>query len=190
MFGSEIVLVLLALSGSSDLDDPELARRIRAGDREAFRAFFERHHAALFQFLRRRGAESDDAEDLVQNAFIMIWERRHTIDPSRSLRAFLFQSAYRRALNLFRDTARFDRSADAEETAAGELNVEGMGMHDALMKAVDALPERRRMVFELTFLRELTYREAAEVLGISVKTVENQMAHALKSIRSAIEVYR
>ena len=62
-------------------------------------------------------------------------------------------------------------------------------MQQALKAAVEALPERRRAVFELCFLQELTYREAAEALSISVKTVENQMGHALKAIRTAMARY-
>ena len=62
-------------------------------------------------------------------------------------------------------------------------------MLQTLRIAVEALPERRRAVFELCFLQELTYREAAEALGISIKTVENQMGHALKAIRKAMEGY-
>ena len=62
-------------------------------------------------------------------------------------------------------------------------------MLQTLRIAVEALPERRRAVFELCFLQELTYRETAEALGISIKTVENQMGHALKAIRKAMEGY-
>ena len=62
-------------------------------------------------------------------------------------------------------------------------------MVQTLRIAVEALPERRRAVFELCFLQELTYRETAETLGISIKTVENQMGHALKTIRKAMKGY-
>ena len=129
------------------------------------------------------------AEDIVQNAYIFIWERRREIDTAKSLRAFLFRIGYTRALNHFRDTAKFDGEADlslhttgASTSAKAELNL----TNQHLQKAIQTLPERRRAVFELCFLEDLTYREAAESLGISIKTVENQMAHALKTIRAAM----
>jgi RNA polymerase sigma-70 factor (ECF subfamily) len=60
-------------------------------------------------------------------------------------------------------------------------------MQETLSKVVEQLPERRRAVFELCFLKEFTYRETAEVLGISIKTVENQMGAALKTLRAAFQ---
>lgn len=129
------------------------------------------------------------AEDIIQNAYIFIWEKRADIDTTKSLRAFLFRIGYTRALNYFRDTAKFDGEADltlhtteTSTSASAELNI----TNNHLQKAIQSLPERRRAVFELCFLEDLTYRETAESLGISIKTVENQMAHALKTIRAAM----
>lgn len=187
------LLLALATSPGEDLDDRELARSIRSGDQDAFRAFFDRYHGLLYGYLRRRGADSATAEDLVQQAFIAIWERRTEIDPDRSLRAFLFKIGYNRALNHFRDTARFDGDdalADAPGTADPEAAAGYALMRDSLAAVVAQLPERRRAVFELCFLEGLTYREAAEALAVSVKTVENQMAAALKTLRAAFERYR
>ena len=62
-------------------------------------------------------------------------------------------------------------------------------MQQALHRAVEALPPRRRAAFELCFMQQLSYREAAEALGVSIKTIENQMGHALKTIRAAMAVF-
>lgn len=187
------LLLALAGGGQRDLDDPELARRIRDGDRQAFRAFFDRYHGLLYGYLRRRGTDPATCEDLVQQAFVVIWERRGKIDQDRSLRAFLFKIAYNRALNHFRDHARFvgDDGLSARAASRGnpEAGAEFALMQDTLRDVVAGLPERRRAVFELCFLEELTYREAADVLGISIKTVENQMGAALKDLRAAFEPF-
>ena len=182
----------LAITDIAALDDPALARRIKRGDDAAFKAFFDRHHDALYRYLRARGLAGAVCEDLIQNAFITIWERRHEIDEQKSLRAFLFKICYTRALNHFRDTAKFTDTAELREhvaAAAPDHEADYALMLQTLRAAVEALPERRRIVFELCFLQELTYREAAEALGISIKTVENQMGHALKAIRKAMEGY-
>jgi len=187
------LLVLLAVSAPVDLDERVLAERIQQGDRAAFRQFFERYHTMLYRYLRNRKVPNDVAEDLVQSAFIIIWERREKIDTTKSLRSFLFTIGYNRALNHFRDTAKFTTEDDLPEQTDSHTPANDTAhtlMQRTLHQAIAALPERRRAVFELCFLQELTYRETAEVLGVSIKTVENQMGHALKTIRKAMEAYR
>ena len=185
-------MFFLAITDIAALDDPALARRIKRGDADAFKAFFERHHGVLYRYLRARGIAGAVCEDLIQNAFLMIWERRHQIDEQKSLRAFLFKICHTRALNHFRDTAKFIDAAainDPVAPAAPDREADYALMQHALRMAVEALPERRRAVFELCFMQQLTYREAAEALSISIKTVENQMGHALKTIRKAMAGY-
>lgn len=192
MTGSLLPALLLLALAAEPAEDGDLARRIRQGDRRAFRAFFERYHGPLYRFLRARAVPAAVCEDLIQNAFLAIWERRDRIDEARSLRALLFKSCYNRALNHFRDTARFAGTPPPERAALAptpDRHAEAALIQAALDAAVAALPERRRAVFELCFLEELTYREAADALGISVKTVENQMGHALKAIRRALAAY-
>ena len=193
MFLSERRVFLFAITERAALDDPTLARRIKDGDAAAFKAFFERHYDVLYGYLRRRGLAGAVCEDLIQNAFLAIWERRSEIDEQKSLRAFLFKICYTRALNHFRDTAKFASPTLLNEPiapAAPDRDTDHALMQQALHTAVEALPERRRAVFELCFLQELTYREAAEALGVSIKTVENQMGHALKAIRAALAAFR
>ncbi len=186
-------MFLFAITNITALDDSALARRIKGGDEAAFKAFFERHHDVLYGYLRRRGLSGAVCEDLIQNAFLTIWERRQDIDEQKSLRALLFKICYTRALNHFRDTARFVDPTAMNEPASPTAPDHDAGyalMQQSLRAAIEALPERRRAVFELCFLQELTYREAAEALDVSIKTIENQMGHALKAIRKALAEYR
>lgn len=187
-----VELLLLFASLPDGDDEAEFARRIRDGDAHAFRTLFDRHHGALYRYLVHRNVDPDVAEDLVQQAFVTVWERRGTIREDGSLRGLLFRIAMTRALNHFRDTARFT-DAEPEAAAGGSAPHDpavARDVRDALQAAVAALPERRRAVFELCVLEGLTYREAAEALEISVKTVENQMVQALRSVREALSVHR
>ncbi len=184
-----LLLIYLAVNIADGIDDTVLAQRIKEGDHHAFKQFFDRYHGSLISYLSRRGMDALAAEDIVQNAYIFIWENREKINTAKSLRAFLFRIGYTRALNYFRDNAKFDGEADLSLQAATSRtseNAEHAIAHEHLQKAIQTLPERRRAVFELCFIEDLTYREAAESLGISIKTVENQMAHALKTIRAAM----
>lgn len=186
----EWIILSLALSLSADMDDPDLARRIRNGDKRAFQTFFEQHHRALYLMLVRRGVEPQMAEDIIQNAFLLIWERREKIDPEKSLRAYLFQIGYSRALNYFRDTKKFNYSDEAPERTEkddpGKITEQNQ-IREEIDLAVSRLPEKRRQVFELCFMSGLTYRETAEMLNISIKTVENHMTLALKDLRESLQ---
>lgn len=196
----DIILLFLAVSGNHNLDDKELSKRIRQGDREAYRSFFEAHKEVLFGFLRRRNVPPDEARDIIQNAFITIWEKRDEIDETKSLRSYLFRISYTRALNYFRDTAKFagSHSDDSQslysttgsDKTGPEQQTDHMILRDALDRIIAGMPEKRRTVFEMCFMQELTYREAAGALEVSIKTVENHMALALKTVREGMEKFR
>jgi RNA polymerase sigma-70 factor (ECF subfamily) len=196
LLSTEMLLLVLALaSESADLDDHALALQIRAGNRQAFKHFFDRHHEALFRFLVSRGFDHADAEELIQQAFVQLWEKRETIREGLSLRSFLFTIAWNRALNIERDRRKFDPNASvftesetALEPSAHEV-LEGRELFGQLNEAIKNLPEKRREVFEMCFVHGTPYKEAAAALNISVKTVENQMGHALKAIRAALRRY-
>ena len=178
--------LLLAVHRAADLR--ELATRIRQGDHGAFRQFFDAAHADLLRTLRRRGLDGATAEDVVQQAFVWIWEHRDRIDPDQSIRGLLFRIGLTRSLNARRDAGRTDPLPDLPlPDASPTSDAAALGdLRNALAEAVAALPERRRQVFTLCFFDGLTHREAAAALDISPKTVEHQMGHALKTLRQAL----
>ncbi|MFH5883910.1 sigma-70 family RNA polymerase sigma factor [Halalkalibaculum sp. DA3122] len=188
----QLILVALATSPVEELDQAGLAARIRQGDHDAFRSFYEAHHQSLFRFLRSKNIDSATTKDLIQQAFVYIWEHRDTIDPAKSLRAYLFKISYTRMLNHVRDHKKFDGSqpiptkqtkhTPEDEARAKELNV-------AISAAIAAMPERRSQVFELCFMQQLTYKEVADALDLSVKTIENHMGLALRDMRKALQQY-
>lgn len=192
MFALYLVF-LLAVKRGTDPDDPELLLAIKNGDHKAFRTFFEKHHNYLYHFLLKRGVSEQQAEDLIQQAFVMIWEKRDQIDTSKSLRSYLFRIAYTRMLNVFRDTAKFAEEADPDlEQASHETDkqVQTKELGQAIEASISTMPEKRQEVFRLCFIQEFTYKEAAEVLQVSVKTIENHMGLALKDLRSKLERFR
>lgn len=192
MFPTELILLFLATIGGADADQTELAKRIREGDHEAFRTFFEQYHGQVLGYLRRRGLPDEVAADLTQQAFITIWDNRAQIDPAKSLRAYLYRIGYTRSLNYTRDTQKFMADVDLTQIPIAQSSnpEEEASYEDAqvmLRKAIEALPEKRRQVFEMCFISELTYREVSEMLDISIKTVESQMMHALRHIREEMK---
>lgn len=183
------LIIQLAISDSNSLDDTELAILIKKGDRTAFKTFFDHHHKPLFLFLVKKGISDQTAEDLIQQAFVLIWEKRTEINESKSLRSFLFRIAYTRMLNHIRDHAKFAEaevselehpSEEDDERDSKELGIQ-------IEKAISTMPEKRQAVFRLCFIQEFTYKEAAEVLDVSVKTIENHMGLALKELRAKLK---
>lgn len=189
------LLFLLAVRGTQDQDDPEMLLAIKRGDHSAFKTFFEKHHSYLYHFLLKKGLSDQQAEDLVQQAFVIIWEKRSSIDETKSLKAYLFRIAYTRMLNVFRDTAKFEEvenldHQEAESENTSEKEVEAKELGNAIEASIASMPEKRQAVFRLCFIQEFTYKEAAEFLEVSIKTIENHMGLALKDLRGKLERFR
>jgi RNA polymerase sigma-70 factor (ECF subfamily) len=129
------------------------------------------------------------AEEIVQNMFVRLWERRDLLDVQTSVKAYLYKCVHNDCLNYikhkkikarYQDHAAFTMNDQAERTSdklvLGELQ-------NRLQAAMNELPEQCRTIFQMSRFEELKYREIAEELGLSVKTVESQMGKALRILR-------
>lgn len=189
----QLILLAFALTKLSGEERANLARAIKNGDHSAFKIFYDRHHAELLRYLLGKGIANETAKDLIQKAFIYIWEQRQQIDPSKSLRAYLFRIGYTRMLNHIRDHAKYDDSAEMPSFASQgspETDIRAKELQQAIETAIQNMPEKRGLVFEMCFIQEFTYRETAESMDVSTKTVENHMGLALKDIREALKEYK
>ena len=167
-----------------------LAARVRDGDRAAFEAVFRRLHGPLVRYARTLG---EGAEDAVQDAFLAVWHRRATLDPSRSLQSLLYTAVRNALLNRRRDAARRDElhetmdAPDAPPTPDAEAAAALLG--ERLRGWLDELPERQREAFGLSRFDGLSYAEIAHVMACSVKTVENHVGRALTALRDRLREY-
>lgn len=151
------------------------------------------HYAALCDFVRSLVGTPEDAEDVVQAAFLGIWSRRQTWDPAGGARAYLFAACRNRARDhlrhrqvVARKAAQIAAAARAEVAERLELPgvaLEAEELHVQLCRAVHSLPERRRLVVILRWQHHLTNGEIARILGISEKGVETQFGRALAALR-------
>jgi RNA polymerase sigma-70 factor (ECF subfamily) len=188
-----LLLLSLALSKESDVDSVALARMIKQGDHRAFRRFFDSHYDSMLYFLMSKNTTKEIAEDLIQKAFIYIWENRKDIDPTKSLRSYIFRIAYTRMLNHHRDHKKFNTEEavpDQEFELTPEDDARKKDLDEAVDRAIAAMPEKRGEVFTLCFMEQFTYKEAAEALDVSPKTIENHMGKALKDIRKSVQKFR
>ena len=183
-----MIFFLLAVFGLES--DQDLVRAIQSGDQSAFKTVFRRYHPRLLAYLVRTGVPSSAGEDILQQAFLSVWEKRDSLDPNKSVASYLYRACHNRALNYFRDNAKFVTGDDPPERPIEpdqEADLEYSELQAELDKAIAELPEKRRAVFEMCFINGLSYKEAAEALDISVKTVENQMGHAFRHVRERVK---
>jgi len=156
---------------------------------ELFEQLFRAHYKALHAYATTILKDIDIAEEVVQNLFLKFWEKRELLSIATSIKAYLYKCVYNDSLNYLKhenvklkhqnftvytmDTSSEPASAKAELT---ELETK-------LRAALNELPEQCRTIFQLSRFEELKYKEIAEQLGLSIKTVENQMGKALKILR-------
>lgn len=174
------------------LPEDTWARRLRAGDVGALEEAFRAYHPRLCAFVRHQVGSAETAEEIVQDVFLRVWERRTRLDPAGSLRALLYRACRNAALNHLahrRVERLWERSQSAAPEPAApsaEAGVRERELGDAIEAAVGALPEGCRLVFLLSRHHDLSYAEIAHTLDLSVKTVETQMGRALRSLRRAL----
>lgn len=174
----------------SPTPEAELIEGVRAGDSAALQSLLEIYWRPLVRYARRMLPEPEDAQDVVQEAFVRLWTRRSRWKVEGSVRALLFTVTRRAALDELRRRGRRGRAARAfqgptpptlpsENAAAGELKA-------AAAAAVAELPPKRQEVFRLVREAGLSYSEVAEVMSVSPQTVANQMSLALSDLRRAL----
>lgn len=189
ILSTEFLLLLLAFANYNGIDPEDLSVAIRNGDHDAFKEFYNEHYDGLYRFMVSRGMSNDEAQDLVQKAFVMIWEKRDNIDESKSLRAYLFQIAYSRMINHVNYQKKFDDDDPPKEDPVRdtpETDVNHKELLNIVKQAIKDMPEKRGQVFESCFMNQFTYKETADTMGVSIKTVENHMTLAFKDLRSVL----
>lgn len=166
--------------------------RIRHGDRGSFRELYERHEGRVYAYLWRLLGDRGQAEDLRQEAFVRLWAAREDWEDSGSVAGYLIRVARNLALNTQRHEQVAHRwrvlvSSDPAPTPPPpDLVLAQENLAARIYAAIEALPERPREVFILKRDAGLSYREIAEQLGISPKTVEVHMSRAYKLLREAL----
>ena len=159
----------------------------------SLRQLFEQHFDPLCRFLACYTSDHMTIEDVVQDVFVNMWEKRNELQ-IESAKNYLYVSARNRMLNHFREEKR--QNALLEQWVQSEMenkqSEECFNIDEFLQRvdiAVDNLPDKCRQIFNLSKKRNLTYKQIALQLDISIKTVESQMGIALRKIREQLAVY-
>ncbi|WP_251735617.1 RNA polymerase sigma factor [Frankia sp. R82] len=153
------------------------------GDAGAVRVLYERHAPAMLRLLRRLTPSAQTAEELLQEAWIAVWQSASSFRGDASVRAWLLGVTRRQAHNRLRRGMVVEVDLDAAELVADqavdvENEVLATASHGAIMNAIDALPHHLREVVMLALVEELPYRDIAAIVDVPVGTVKSRMSHA------------
>ncbi len=178
------------------LTDFYIQKKLRDGDIREFERLFGKYYGPLCQHANKIVQDMDIAEDIVQEFFYNFWKNRESFSPKISLNAYLYQSIQNNALLHLKHLKVREIYAEhvygeIRDSVSAEIQ-EGIEIRE-LRKVVDAtlqqMPERCAKVFSLNRFEGKKYREIAEILSISIKTVEADMGKALQLFRKSLKEF-
>ncbi len=174
--------------------DRDLLRKISGGDEEAFRLFFDTHYDRANRFVSYFVRNHDVRNELVSDVFFSIWQNRAKLPGIDNFNAYFYTSIRNRALDHIRKEKGtlpgepLEIGFVSNEKTPEELLL-NEELHRKVAQAIEELPERCRLIFLMAKSEGLKYREVAEILNISEKTVNAQMVIALKKLGEALLGY-
>jgi RNA polymerase sigma-70 factor (ECF subfamily) len=164
-------------------------------DEASLKALFTEHFVGLCRFASGFVKDEEAAREIVQDAFVNLWEKRDSIDLSKSVKSYLSTSVRNKCLNYLRDHKKFSRNLLELENLSGEGpyaqsdKLVESDIREQIDRAMEELPEKCREIFYLSRYQHLKYQQIANKLQISVKTVETQVSKALQHMRIRLAEY-
>lgn len=173
--------------------DSKIIKQFSDGDQSAFRVVFEHYYPRVSEFIRRIVKSDSLAEDITQDIFVKVWERREIFGVEvQSFDKYIYVMSRNAALNALRRTGRIAplSSESLSQSDAGSIEESYYAQEKELIirLAVCQMPEQRRRIFEMSRYMGLDNQTIATTLNLSKKTVENHLTLALKTLRSILAV--
>lgn len=192
LLGAAVILDTGYRALRMELQDHSIGKLLAEKDESAFEQVFKTHFKGLHAYACTMLKDEADAEEMVQQVFFKLWERSGNLSFSGSIAAYLYRAVHNESLNYLKHQKvktshqlhvayRMKNNAEHETGRIMEKELEHQ-----FREALNELPEQCRTVFQLSRFEDMKYREIADKLDISVKTVENHMGKALKLLRSKL----
>ena len=171
--------------------DPKIIKRLSDGDQSAFRVVFEHYYPRVSEFIRRIVKSDSLAEDITQDIFVKIWERREIFGVEvQSFDKYIYVMSRNAALNALRRTGRItplsNESMSQSDATSVEESYYAQEKELIIRLAVCQMPEQRRRIFEMSRYMGMDNQTIATTLNLSKKTVENHLTLALRTLRAAL----
>ena len=165
--------------------------KIRSGDKQAFRLFFDEYYSSLCLYANSVVSDLELSQDIVSDCFLRIWERKEAIHIEFSMKNYLLLSVRNSIYSYLRSPESRKTDLDLiigrlENTPIEEYDLEKDETILQVYKFIEELPEQRKKILELAAFKGLSYKEIAEMLGISVNTVKTQMSRAYLFLRDRL----
>lgn len=178
---------------SESFSDGDLFENIKRGNENAFKTLYLRYYQALCNFAYIYTGCIHESEGIVQEVFGHFWEVKNQINPSNNLKAYLFTSVKNKALDKIKknkvEQEYLEKFAlqKTNKTYQKDLKTTEVDFNQRVFEAINSLPKRAKLVYKLSRKEGLTYKEIADLLDISIKTVESQMVRSLKKLRNHLK---
>lgn len=160
-----------------------------------FESLFRKHYSNLCSYANKYLEDLDASEEVVQEMFYKLWDKRESLNIETSIQSYLFRAVRNASLNVIKhinireDYKDYRKLEIEEEEQNFDDGVVVSELEEKIRKSIDLLPVERRKVFIMSRFDGLKYKEIAEKQNISIKTVENQMGKALKFLREELSEY-
>jgi len=177
---------------SMEFQDEQIALRLSKRDEAAFEQVFKTHYKNLHAYAFTILKDEDEAEEMVQQVFFKLWERSEHLSFSGPIAAYLYRAVHNESLNFIKHQkvkaghqlqVAYSMKNKSEQASPKMIRKE---LENKFREALNELPEQCRTVFQLSRFEDMKYKEIADKLDISVKTVENHMGKALKLLRTKL----
>jgi len=173
--------------------DIELLQDLKDGDTSALNSIFRAYFPKLMRVAYSLTQDKEVSEELCQDVFVYLWKSKNKLEIKTSLKSYLFRAIKNRCYSHFRRTHESvfepinELTLHSNTELSADQEVQTLELHLIIEQAIASLPPKTRSVFLLSREEEMSYKEIAESLNISVKTVEYHMGSALSQLKSLIE---
>ncbi|GAB5476101.1 MAG: RNA polymerase sigma-70 factor [Maribacter sp.] len=174
------------------LSDKELVCNLNKSCEISFRSLYNRYIEPVTNYAFSICRNREMAEDIAQDTFVKVWEKRATLDSEKSIKFFLFVLVKNMIISDFRKLNTFSKykshfkHLNENNEPSLETEIDGNELTRILQKAIGSLPEKRKQVYLMSRNEHLSHQEISSRLNISVRTVEVHIALALKNIRKFV----
>ncbi|MFT4602396.1 MAG: RNA polymerase sigma-70 factor (family 1) [Arenicella sp.] len=172
------------------MDQERLIKKFIKGNKRAFDTIYAKYCDAMYNICMRYTKNQDEAADILQDAFIKIYEKRELFDPQYSIGAWIKRIVMNEAINHYRVNKKFELVEDdsffEQEDEVIEV-VDNTNLKEKLTKTIDSLPPGYQAVFKMYVIENLTHKEIAQYLDISENTSKTQLSKARRMLKTKLE---
>ncbi|NWG26997.1 MAG: RNA polymerase sigma-70 factor [Ignavibacteriaceae bacterium] len=173
-----------------DLTDSGLFNSIRNDDKVAYKVLYDRYWSRLYMYAYNVLKDKDLCEDVVQEIFVNIWIRRHEIEVTNPA-SYLFQAVKYSIFNHIRNSKYkrqlLEKMNESFQESDVSKEIEFLEFNSKVEDVISKLPEQRKKIFHLSRNENLSNKEIADKLGLSIQTVKNQISKTLQTLRNAFK---